>query len=156
MASNINTELTTNLSELNSSIFDEDLTIETPLTSSAVASENAPPTTSQLWQRKQATKARQRSMVWIHSRARLPHEDKMDKHRHLLFYCRHYSWRGTQSNAKPHLINEHQITSSEEQTPRKAIEQRTIGASFSIAEKLSQKQADSLHQNHLAKRSKSG
>ena len=74
MASDNDSEGISNLSELDSGQFDEDLFIEaTPISSSANSSNKSSIALS-AQRKRQKKKGKLLSMVWQHFRARLPHE----------------------------------------------------------------------------------
>jgi hypothetical protein len=150
MPSDIDSDVSSDLSELDTAQFNEDLIIEDTPNGDNSTSSSQPPGIRDLWDRRyRQQRCKRKKETWTYSRARLPYEPSKDSHGHAWFYCKFCSWRGVISNATTHL-KKHGICAQERQTERQIREQRTIDASFSKAEKESHSKADEHTKNVLS------
>ena len=149
MGSNIDQTSQSDLSEVSSSQFVNEIEEETPSIPDDTSSASSARSAHQLYDKRRPSQRQQhKKETWKHARAYLPHEPKLDKHGHRWFYCKHCDWRGIISNAPKHLYT-HNIIVKEAPTLRQIATENTINASFSKAEQLAHVAADERARNVL-------
>ena len=89
MPSDIDSDVSSDLSELDTAQFNEDLIIEDTPNGDNSTSSSQPPGIRDLWDRRyRQQRCKRKKETWTYSRARLPYEPSKDSHGHAWFYCK--------------------------------------------------------------------
>jgi hypothetical protein len=146
MASQIGTESTADLSELDFAQFNDDIEDTTPSDQAA----DSPSPHYPLFKKKARVGRYPRAKeAWKHARQPLPWEDKRNKHGHRLFYCQYCEWTDIISNVPKHLHKQHGIIILQQPSLRQQAHSNAIKAGFAQQELQAQELMDKKVKNIL-------